>query len=347
MNRTRVMLLFGGESSEHDVSISSARNVYAAIDDEKYETVLCYIDSHGKWWLLDDFDRDISTDKSVQLVPLLGGGGFITYPDRRAIRPDVIFPILHGRNGEDGTVQGLAQLLHIPMVGCDVTASGIAMNKLAAKQILQANEVATIAYEVHRSYQETPDFGKLTMQLGNPLFVKPARSGSSVGVSRVHSASEFQDALDLAHHHDSIVLIEKAIIGRELEVAVLGTPPNHRISGVGEVIPGASFYTYEDKYSSDSEATITIDAEIDGDTKEQIRAVAGKVYELLDCKGLSRVDFMLSSDGKVYVLEVNTLPGFTNISMYPKLWRNQGISYSDLITALVEDARSNATIKAE
>ena len=347
MNRTRVLLLFGGESSEHDVSISSARNVCAAIDDEKYEPLLCYIDRSGKWWLLDELDRDISTDGCEQLMPMLGSGSFMVYPDKRIIKPDVIFPILHGRNGEDGTVQGLVQLTHIPIVGCDVTASGIAMNKLATKQILQANGINIIPYDVHRQYQETPDFGKLTMQLGNPLFVKPARAGSSVGVSKVHTASEFQDALDLAHEHDSIVLIEKAISGQELEVAALGTPPAHKVSGVGEVVPGESFYTYADKYAQDSAAKVTVEANVDTEAKEAIRTIADRVYELLDCRGLARIDFILSDEGTPYLLEVNTLPGFTNISMYPKLWRNQGIGYTDLITALIEDARGSATIVAE
>ena len=347
MNRTRVLLLFGGESSEHDVSISSARNVYAAIDDEKYEPLLCYIDRLGKWWLIDSLELNIDTDEATQLLPLLGSGGFMTHPDRRVIKPDVIFPILHGRNGEDGTVQGLVQLLHIPMVGCDVTASGIAMNKLATKQILEANQVNVIPYAVHRAYEKLPDFSKLTMQLGNPLFVKPARAGSSVGVSKVHTASEFQDALDLAHEHDSIALIEKGISGQELEVAVLGTPPGHKVSGVGEIVPGESFYTYEDKYSSGSEAIVKTEANISDETQRLIQSTASRVYELLDCKGLSRVDFILSESGELFVLEINTLPGFTNISMYPKLWRKQGINYADLITLLLEDALESATIKAE
>jgi D-alanine-D-alanine ligase len=346
MDRKRVLMLFGGESSEHDVSVSSARNVYAAIDEMAFDVLPCYIDRHGKWWLLDDFEEYADTQNGSQLLPVLGSSGFVTIPDNKVIKVDVILPILHGRNGEDGSVQGMAQLLHIPIVGCDVTSSGIAMNKLATKEILQANDIAVIPYRVHRQYEPLPDFGKLTMQLGNPLFVKPARAGSSVGVSKVHSASELPAALEEAHRHDSIVLIEKAIVGQELEVAVLGTPPHHQVSGVGEIVPGAEFYTYDDKYSNSSTAEVRISASIDDATKEAIRQTTAKVFEVLDCKGLARVDYMLAADGTFYVMEVNTLPGFTNISMYPKLWRQEGINYPQLIEMLINDALANGTIEA-
>jgi D-alanine-D-alanine ligase len=338
MSAKQVLLLFGGESSEHDVSISSARNVYAAIDDEKYDVLPCYIDKDGKWYLLESFDMHVSTHDAPQLLPVLGGKSFVTLPENRLVKPDVILPILHGRNGEDGSVQGLSQLLHIPIVGCDVTASGTAMNKLACKEILSANGIPVIPYEVHRKYEVTPDFSKLTMRLGSPIFVKPARAGSSVGVSMVRSGSEFVEALEEAHKHDPIALIESAITGLELEVAVLGTPPGHQVSGVGQIIPGEEFYTYEDKYSAGSSAKVNIDADIDDELKEQIRDMAKSVFEVLDCAGMARVDFLVGQDGMPYVLEVNTIPGFTNISMYPKLWRAQGISYPQLIETLIEDA---------
>jgi len=338
MDRTKVLLLFGGESSEHDVSVSSARNVFAAIDDDKYEVLLGYIDRHGKWWLLENFNLNVSTHDAPQLLPALGGKGFVTVPDHNIINPDVILPILHGRNGEDGTVQGLAQLIHIPMVGCDVTASGIAMNKLATKQILSANGIEVIPFEAHRDYEDIPDFGRLTMRLGSPIFVKPARAGSSVGVSKVRNESEFKEALAEAHRHDPIALIERAIPGRELEVAVLGTPPNHKVSGVGEIIPGEEFYSYDDKYATESSAQVVIDPELSDDMREKLRTTAMRVFEVLDCQGLARVDYILGKDDTLYVLEVNTMPGFTNISMYPKLWRQQGISYPQLIEHLIEDA---------
>lgn len=345
MQRTTVLLLFGGESSEHDVSLSSARNVYAAIDDTKFEVVLSYIDKNGKWWLLDTLDTDVAMHtNAAQIVPVLGTQSFITLPSSRIIKPDVILPILHGKNGEDGSVQGLAQLLHIPIVGCDMTASAICMDKLATKEILDANHIAIAPYEVHRLHDAIPDFNYLSMQLGSPMFVKPARAGSSVGVSKVYSDEELTKALDVAHQHDDTVLIERGIAGRELEVAVLGDPPYHQTSGVGEIKPGDDFYSYDAKYSPISTSQAVISADLDDETRAHIKRQAGRVYEILGCKGLARVDFFLTDDNTLYVNEVNTLPGFTNISMYPKLWRAEGVSYSQLIERLVKLA-INATIK--
>lgn len=347
MNRTKILLLFGGESSEHDVSIASARNVNAAIDREKFEVYPCYIDRAGKWWLLDSFSaQGIETGNAQELLPVLGDAKLRRAHDDTDLAVDVIVPILHGRNGEDGTVQGLAQLLHIPIVGCDVTASGVAMNKLACKEILLAHNLPVIPYVAHREYEDVPHFAEVTAQLGDTLFVKPARAGSSVGVHKVRNEEEFADALADAHLHDSIVLIEQAMAGRELEVAILGTPPHHRVSAVGEVIPGEEFYTYEDKYSASSQAQVRADAAIDPVLKDTVRDIAAAAYKALDCRGLARIDFILDKDDKPWVMEVNTLPGFTNISMYPKLWENEGVSYSQLIEMLIDDALQNGTMKA-
>lgn len=334
MNRTTVLLLYGGESSEHEVSLSSARNVYAAIDNMKFDVLFGYIDSHGKWWLLEAFGED--PHGAPQLVPVLASGSFVTIPDNKIIHPDVIFPVLHGANGEDGSVQGLAQLLHIACVGCDMTASAICMDKLATKEILQTANIAVAPYQVHRAGDEVPDFTELISRLTAPLFVKPTRAGSSVGVSKVRTAEELTAALDLAHQHDPVALIEQGITGRELEVAVLGNPPEHRASGVGEIKPGEDFYSYDDKYATNSTSQVIIPAELDDAKRDEIREVAEKSYAVLGCRGLARVDFLLAEDGTVYLNEVNTLPGFTNISMYPKLWREQGVSYSALVSRLIE-----------
>lgn len=347
MQRTTVLLLFGGESSEHDVSISSARNVYAAIDDAKFEVLLGYIDRQGKWWLLDELEVDISTHGAPQLIPALGSGSFVTMPGDDTVKPDVILPILHGKNGEDGSVQGLAQLLHIPIVGCDMTASSICMDKLATKQILASHNITITPYEVHRRGAILPDFNRLGMDLGSPMFVKPARAGSSVGVSKVYSEDELYQALELAHQHDDVVLIERGIDGRELEVAVLGNPPDTQVSGVGEIKPGDEFYSYDAKYSVGSASQAIIPADLYSEVSERIRQQAGWVYEVLGCKGLARIDFFLTSGGELYVNEVNTLPGFTNISMYPKLWRHEGMTYPQLIERLISLATDNDTIKVE
>lgn len=336
MQRTKILLICGGESSEHEVSISSARNVFAAIDDTKFDVILTYIDRTGKWWLIDSIDGEISTHGAPQLVPVLGGRGFMTIPNNQIITPDVIFPVLHGKNGEDGSVQGLAQLLHIPIVGCDTTASAVSMDKVLTKQVLAANNIAVVPYEVYRRGEVLPDFGQLSMNLGVPLFIKPARSGSSVGVSRVHSEDEFTQALQEALRHSDSVLIERGISGRELEVAALGNPPDHQVSCVGEVILGDDFYTYEEKYATNSSARVVIPAESIGeDVVRKIQAIATDTFRVLGCRGLSRIDFFLTDTGKIYVNEINTMPGFTNISMYPKLWRPEGISYAQLVETLI------------
>jgi len=336
MERTAILLLFGGESSEHDVSISSVRNVYAAIDNNKFVVHLAYIDRQGKWWLIDRLTQEIDTHGAPQLVPVMGSGSFVTMPSGRVIKPDVILPILHGKNGEDGSVQGLAQLQHVPIVGCDMTASAICMDKLATKEILMTAGINIAPYEVHRKGAPIPDFNHLSMRLGVPMFVKPSRAGSSVGVSKVHSEEELSRALEEAHRHDETVLIERGISGRELEVSVLGNPPHHQVSGVGEVKPGDDFYSYDDKYAANSASQVIIPADLTEAQLGRIRDAAAKTYEILGCKGLSRVDFFLADDDTLYVNEINTLPGFTNISMYPKLWRQEGISYSELIERLIK-----------
>lgn len=343
MQRHTVLLLFGGESSEHDVSISSARNVYAAIDDTKFDVLLGYIDLEGKWWLLENLDGEINTHGESQLAPALGGKSFVTFPNNGVIKPDVILPILHGKNGEDGSVQGLAQLLHIPIVGCDMTASAICMDKVATKEILEMRGIAVAPYEIHRIDTVVPDFNHLSMRLGSPMFVKPSRAGSSVGVSKVYSEEELTRALEVAHEHDATVLIERGIAGRELEVAILGNPPTHQISEIGEIKPGGDFYSYEAKYAATSTSEIIIPAQLEDGQRTRIRNLAGEVYAVLGCRGFSRVDFFLADDGMIYVNEINTIPGFTNISMYPKLWREAGVSYSQLIERLIMFALGDAS----
>jgi D-alanine-D-alanine ligase len=347
MDRKTVLLLFGGESSEHEVSISSARNVYAAIDNTKFNVILGYIDTQGKWWLLDRFSSDINTHGAPQLAPVFGSGSFVSFPSSRIVKPDVILPILHGKNGEDGSVQGIAQLLHIPIVGCDMTSSAVCMDKVLTKELLQAQHIPIVPYETHRQNDPVPDFNHLSMQLGIPLFVKPARAGSSVGVSKVHSEEELIAALELAHKHDAVVLIERGLQARELEVAMLGNPPYHQASAVGEIIVNDDFYSYDVKYGTASEARPNIPADIDSALATRVQQLASDAYALLGCSGLARVDFFLADDGSLYLNEINTLPGFTNISMYPKLWRHGDVSYADLIERLISLALYDTTQTAE
>ncbi len=335
---TTVLLLFGGESAEHDVSIASARNVFAALDDTKFNVKLGYIDKHGKWWLLPSLEMNISVHGYPQLVPALGTGQFMTLPEAQMLKPDVILPVLHGTNGEDGTVQGLAQLLHIPIVGCGVTSSAVCMDKVLTKQLLAQAKIPTVPYVVRYAADKRPAFSELADKLGSPIFVKPSRLGSSVGIHKVTSEEKLVPALEEAHQHDDKVLIEKAISGRELEVAVLGSSKHIEVSGVGEIKPEAEFYSYEAKYDSASQAKVIIPAELEKGKAEKIRDLSRQAFGVLGCKGLARVDFFLAEDGEVFVNEINTLPGFTNISMYPKLWRERGVNYPELVEKLIKIA---------
>ena len=350
MNKPTVLLLFGGEPSEHEVSVSSARNVYAAIDDDTYTVLLGYIDKAGKWWLLEAIGMTIDTHGALQLMPVLGSGGFLTIPNNKVVRPDVILPILHGKNGEDGSVQGLAQLLHIPIAGCDLMASAICMDKVLTKEILKANGIKVVPYEKHLMGERVPDFNRLSMHLGSPLFVKPSRSGSSIGTSKVFTEEELGEALELAHKYDTVALIESGLSARELEVAVLGNPPYHKATVAAEVIPpDDDFYSYDEKYNSSSNTRIIIPAEIPTDLAERVKSAALKSYALLGCTGVARVDFFLERDGTLYLNELNTLPGFTNLSVYPKLWRHEGLGYSQLIERFISLALEGTidTVKTE
>ena len=331
----QILLLFGGESSEHDVSVMSARNVYDAIDKDMFSVQLGYIDQQGGWWLLDRFDA-YAQSLHTPLVPQLGSGTFLAGDTQ--IAPAALLPILHGKNGEDGSVQALGQLLHIPVVGCDMASSALGMDKVAAKRIAQQIGIEVAPYVVYRRGEELPSYDTIRAQLGDTLFVKPSRAGSSVGVSNVQSDEAFAAALQTALTVDSTVLIETALDVRELETAVLGVPPQHEVSRVGEILPGDEFYSYEDKYSQTSTASTQIPANIPGEVEARIREQAKRLFAELGGSGLSRIDFFLAGDGTVYFNEINTLPGFTSISMYPKLWQFEGVSYSDLITRLIESA---------
>lgn len=345
MNRTQILLLFGGESTEHEVSIASARNVHAAIDSTKYECILGYIDKQGQWWLVQDINEAANGSLASRLVPSLGNGAFTVQPIGETIVPSVILPILHGRNGEDGSVQGLAQLLHIPIVGCGVEASAVGMDKVLSKHIAEMNDIQVAPYVIYRSGSAVPVYTDITRQFGDVIFVKPARSGSSIGVSRVTNENEFKAALIEAEKHDSVVVIEKAIVGRELEVAVLGTSPNHRMSDPGEILADGDFYSFTAKYDAHSQSQTVLQVELDDVRRATLREWSGRIYEAIGCSGLSRVDFLLAHEGELYFNEINTFPGFTNISMYPKLWEAQGVRYSELVDLLIQDALLHATIK--
>jgi D-alanine-D-alanine ligase len=330
-----VLLLFGGESTEHEVSVASASNVDQALNKDTFTIIYSYIDRNGVWWHVDGITTDLPAD-AKQLLPQFGRKSFILEGTETTFAPDVILPILHGRNGEDGTVQAVAQLMHIPIVGCDMTSSAAAMNKYLTKQIAMANNIRIAPFTIHYAADAALVYAEISEKLGATLFVKPANAGSSVGVYKVTNQEELDKAIAGAHTFDDIVLIETAINARELEIAVLGNYPAIEASVVGEIKAQGEFYSYESKYDEQSESSVVIPAEISPELSDELRRQAVLIFHILGCSGLARVDFFIDKNTHdIYLNEVNTIPGFTDISMYPKTWEYAGVSYAELIERLI------------
>jgi D-alanine-D-alanine ligase len=346
--KIRLGLLFGGRSAEHEVSLQSAKSIASALDKHKYDIVYIGITKSGKWFYIDDEnfllnDNDPSKIKlkalTEQIVLPAGAGKKELYnikSNNSIPSLDVVFPVLHGTYGEDGTVQGLMKLADVPYVGADVTGSAVGMDKDVMKRLLRDAGIPIGKFLVEYKYNRgNIRFSSITEELGLPLFIKPANLGSSVGISRVKNEDEFYKAVDLAFEYDMKIIIEENISGREIECSVLGGD-EPEASLPGEVILKSDFYSYDTKYINDDEAETKIPAELDQNVIKNIRELAVKTFKVLCCYGLARVDFFLCGDNKVYVNEINTLPGFTRISMYPKLWEATGLKYSDLLDKLVE-----------
>lgn len=345
----KLAVLFGGVSNEHDVSCVSAASIFRNLDKDKYEIFAIGITKDGRWFYYKDMNVDkiqngdweneplipaiLSPDTQTHGLVLMQDGKF-TYE-----KIDCVFPVLHGKGGEDGTVQGLLELAKIPYVGCGVSASANSMDKSITKVIIDKTGVRQAKYALafRDDFEKTPsETAKTIMQEAGkfPLFIKPCSSGSSVGISKANDEKELLSGLKLAFEHDNKVLVEEFIDGHEVECAVLGNRGAHA-SIVGEIAPTQEFYTFDAKYNDDSSA-LYIPAKI---TEEQMKTVqrnAKRVYEALGCEGLSRVDFFVTHDtGEIIFNEINTLPGFTNISMYPKLRMHEGVSYAELLDTLV------------
>ena len=337
------MVLFGGQSAEHEVSLVTARHVLAATDPERYTIEPVAITKDGRWVQATEARRALAGGPA-SLPEALPTGGTPTEPIRAlAAAPGeqvVVFPLLHGPLGEDGTVQGLLELAGVPYVGCGVLASALAMDKAKAKDMFRA---AGIPQAVHLSLHEREvadpvergaSFDRLERQLGYPMFVKPANMGSSVGVAKAHDRAELDTAIDAALGYDEWLVVEEAIDGREIECAVLGNL-EPKASLPGEIRPGAEFYDYDDKYRSGA-AELVIPAELPAEVTAELQALAVDAYRALGCEGMARVDFFYEPDGRgLLVNEVNTIPGFTPISMYPKMWEASGLAYPDLIDELI------------
>jgi D-alanine-D-alanine ligase len=330
----KVLVIFGGESSEHAVSVMSARNITGAVRRAGHEVELIFISRAGRWFQVTEVREYGEDEMLTEVVPVLGQGRLVNLEGRVVVRPEVIFAVLHGENGEDGAMAALGQLLHVPVVGCDMFAGSLCMDKVATKRVLEYVEVKTAKFLVH-SKEQPVSFEAARRKLGAVMFVKPTRTGSSVGVSKVRTEAEWRKAIDLAMRYGETVLVEAAVAGaREIEVAVMGNE-EVRVSVPGEIVPDREFYDYESKYDDSSTSEAIIPAKLDKAAVQQIQEWAGTAYRALGCAGLARVDFLVGSDGEVILNEVNTLPGFTDISMYPKLWEAEGVGQEDLVEELL------------
>lgn len=349
MKKLSVCILFGGVSPEHEVSLRSAESVLNNIDKEKYHVFPVGITKKGDWILFTGSDysmlptgewESFEGNRRAAISPVRGQG-LLSFEGDCVVREriDVVFPVLHGENGEDGAMQGLLQLAGIPYVGPHVAASAVAMDKTLTKLVVDQAQIPQAAWQLVRSGELTNRMERalnvLENRFGYPMFVKPAGTGSSVGVSKAHDRQELEAALRTAATYDSKILVEEFIDGKEIEVAVMGND-SPMASVCGEIDSGVEFYDYDAKYITDT-STAYVPAQIDEETAEQVREWAVKAYSALGCQGLSRVDFFVTrQDNRVVFNEINTLPGFTSISMYPKLFAASGVPYSQLIDQLLD-----------
>ncbi len=345
-SKLKLAIVYGGRSAEHEVSLRSAASIFQAADRAKYELIPIIITKQGSWYRMADHissfapGKGLDGSRRVLLSHDPVDKGFLSVGEEAHIEPlpvDVVIPVLHGTFGEDGTIQGLLDLADLPYVGCGVAASSVGMDKVLMKAVFaQAGlGVGPFFWFLRSEWRnDRSSFLGRVKQSRFPVFVKPANLGSSVGITRVDDVSKFEAAVEMAASFDRKVLVEDEITGRELEVSVLG---NDRpgASLPGEVISHAQFYDYEEKYLKDS-AELIIPATLPADVCEEVRSVAVRAFQAVDGSGLARVDLFLTPENRVMVNEINTLPGFTSISMYPKLWEATGISYSELIDRLVE-----------
>jgi D-alanine-D-alanine ligase len=345
--RLRVGIIFGGRSGEHEVSVRSARGILAALDPARFEPVPIGIDRTGRWQLIESRALLAATDTDAAV----GQGGLVRARDvveslersdvgdlQGRFGVDVFFPIVHGTLGEDGALQGLLEMAGAPYVGCGVLGSAVGMDKDVAKRLLRDAGLPVVEFLVARAERaHGPELTRrVAAELGFPCFVKPANLGSSVGVVKVRRAEDFEAALAEAFRYDRKLLIERAIDAREIEAAVLGGP-EPSVSLPGEIVPHHEFYSYEAKYLDPAGAELLVPAPLTPEQTREVQGLSLRAFEALELEGLARVDFFLDRrDGRWFVNEVNTLPGFTEVSMYARMWQQSGLDYRELLTRLIE-----------
>jgi D-alanine-D-alanine ligase len=350
--KIRVGILFGGQSAEHEISILSARNVLEAIDTERFEPVLIGIDKQGRW-LLQDARKLLASGRDPRLVRIDAGKPADVIPTAVAGAPqggvgglDMVFPVLHGTLGEDGAVQGLLEVAGIPYVGAGVLGSAIGMDKDVMKRLLRDADIPVAAFRTMRRERFEADPAAVCRDfadLGFPLFVKPANAGSSVGITKVGRLEDIEPAIRVAFEFDSKILGETGVDGREIELAVLGGhPPTVSVAGEIVVEHPDGFYSYDAKYIDEKGVRFDLPAHLSAAQLRDAQALALRAFDVLECEGLARVDLFLAADGRFLVNEINTLPGFTAISMYPKLWALSGVSQRELVSRLLDLALDRA-----
>ncbi len=336
MTKLKVGILYGGRSVEHGVSINSARNIDAYIDKNLFDTYTIGISKTGTWYATSSVGKEIENGSKLKLHL---DGENPSFEDERGhqFRIDIVFPVLHGTDGEDGSIQGLLKAMGLPMVGTGVLGSSISMSKLVAKQLMeQAGIPVTRFLSFRYDQKETISFDAVRNNLGLPFMVKAANLGSSVGVSKVKDETDFRHAVEEAFKYDDCMLVEEYIQGREIECAILGNkPPEASLPGEIIISPNYEFYTFDAKYVDGEAVKIDVPAQLDESTIHAIREYSVQAYRQLQCEDFARVDLFLANDGKIYVNEINTIPGFTNSSMYPMMWKERGISFTDLISKLI------------
>lgn len=348
MKKLNIAIIFGGKSGEHEVSRVSASSIYKHIDKDKYNVHTIGITKQGRWLYYNgtaenmangEWENLANKNVEINLIPSGDREIGIKFEDATFESIDVLFPVLHGPYGEDGTVQGVFEISGIPYVGCGVLASSVGMDKLICKKVFSQIGLPQVDYTYTTKWEfnidKNSELDKIESKLNYPIFVKPANLGSSVGISKASNRNELLVGIEEALKYDSRIVLEQGVNAREIEVAVLGNE-DVKASIAGEIIPAKDFYDYEDKYVNGA-SKLEIPASIDNKTMESIRKMAIEAFKGIDGSGLSRVDFFVEkSTGNIYINEINTLPGFTSISMYPKLWEATGLKYSDLIDALIE-----------
>jgi D-alanine-D-alanine ligase len=337
MTKKKIAILYGGRSVEHGVSINSARNINQYIDRNKFEPTLIGISTKGVWYKTDSVSKEIESGKVLSLS-LNPNQPTFRAEDGTTFSPDLVFPVLHGTDGEDGSIQGLLKAMSLPMIGTGVGGSAMSMSKLVAKRLLkEANIPVTKFLYSYYSDKKQYSFEEIETTLGVPFMVKSASLGSSVGVSKVNSKADFQKAVNESFRYDDCVLFEEFIKGREIECAILGNnPPQASLPGEIVISSKYEFYTFDAKYVDGEAVSIEVPAKLDTVVSEKIREISIQAFQALRCEDFSRVDLFLTSDGRIYVNEINTIPGFTNSSMFPMMWKERGISFTDLITRLAE-----------